>query len=350
MLISQVQLAGVGGFDDLSLFLDDPSGSTRRLVVLFGGEGTGKTSILAAIAATRPGRSLSQGSSNGFDEDGPFVAVAYSLGDDDPERPHVHTVVSRNARVPGEGDEAVLRRLREQAIFDRRASEGGFVLVAFSGARWFSRVPMMLTTPERTVLCHDTKREVVFDDPTRADLGQETKQVLAYSAVGSAVARVFPDASLARLDAFDTALREVLEVLLEDTGAAYLGPSPIRLEPSFGFGGRVVELDGLPRSLRHRVALGALTVRALAAAYPTRDPRDAEGVALVDDLEVEQDLRSQRALPGLLRRALPRVQWIVTTASPHVTMGCDVNEVVALRRMPGARAVQLYEGRAAVMH
>jgi predicted ATP-binding protein involved in virulence len=98
------------------------------------------------------------------------------------------------------------------------------------------------------------------------------------------------------------------------------------------------------------VALGALTVRALAAAYPTRDPSHAEGVVLVDDLEVEQDARAQQALPGLLRRALPRVQWIVTTASPAVTVGCEVNEVLALRRMPGAREVELHQGDAAVMH
>jgi hypothetical protein len=44
------------------------------------------------------------------------------------------------------------------------------------------------------------------------------------------------------------------------------------------------------------------------------------------------------------------VQWIVTTASPSVAVGCDVNEVMALRRMPGSRGVELHQGDAAMMH
>jgi hypothetical protein len=47
-------------------------------------------------------------------------------------------------------------------------------------------------------------------------------------------------------------------------------------------------------------------------------------------------------LPALLRRALPRVQWIVTTASPPVAAGCDVSEVMALRRMLGSTRVELH--------
>src|SRR5262249_18488436 len=134
------------------------------------------------------------------------------------------------------------------------------------------------------------------------------------------------------------------------SGASYLGTSPLRLEPIFDLGDREVELDDLPRSLRHRVAFGTLAVRALAAAYPHRDPRDAEGVVLLDDLEVQQDTRSLPALPSLLRRALPRVQWLVTTASPHVAAGCDASEVVALRRVPGSTRVELHQGIAAVVH
>ena len=145
-------------------------------------------------------------------------------------------------------------------------------------------------------------------------------------------------------------MRETLAVLLEDTGAAYLGVSPSRIEPIFAHDGREVELDDLPRSLRHRVAFGALTVRALAAGYPDRDPRDAEGVVLLDDLEAQQDPRAQAALPQLLRRALPRVQWIVTTASPVVATACEVDEVIALRRMPGSPQVELHHGLEAAVH
>jgi len=278
------------------------------------------------------------------------VVADWFLGDDDPPRPHPLRVVSANAKLDGERDDAALLRRREQAIFDRRAAESGFVLVPFSGARWFSRTPVMLTTPDRNVLRHDARASASFDDPTRADLARETKQVLSLAAISAALSRGSGRREATRAGLLDRAAREALEILLEGSGATYLGASPERLDPLFAFDGREVELDDLPRSLRHRVAFAALTLRALAAAYPGRDPRDGEGVVLLDDLELEQDPRAQRALPGLLRRALPRVQWIVTTASPSVAVGCDAHEVIALRRLPGSRRVVVHQGDAAVMH
>jgi hypothetical protein len=110
-----------------------------------------------------------------------------------------------------------------------------------------------------------------------------------------------------------------------------------------------VEFDDLPRSARHLVAFGALTLRALAAAYPDRDVREAEAVVLLDDIEVHQDIRRERPLSVILERALPRVQWIMTTASPAMTLGCDLAEVLALRRSSSGR-IELHEGREAVMH
>jgi len=350
LLLSQLHVAGVPNLDRLTLPFDDASGAPRRLVVLFGGEGVGKTSLLATVASTRPGHAVAQGAAIGEDPP-PLVVADWLLGDDDPTRPHPLRVVSPNAKLPGERDDAVLLRRREQALFDRRAGDGGFVLVAISGARWFSRTPVLLTTPERTVLRHDPRATTPFDDATRADLTRETKQILAFAAAAAALAAATPHGlGHARFRTLDRALRDAIGVLLEGSGAVYLGTSPLRLEPVFSMDARAVDLDDLPRSLRHRVAFAAIAVRALAAAYPDRDPREAEGVVLLDDLEVQQDSRALPALPGLLRRALPRVQWIVTTASPQVAAGCDASEVMALRRMPGSSRVELHQGLEAVVH
>ncbi len=366
MLLSQIQVSGIGDLEGVTLRLGDGSGGARRLAVLFGGEGVGKTSLLSAIASTRPGHAVALGSGAGPRGEGgpPCAAASFLLGDDDPARPHPLLVVSPNARLAGERDDAVLLRRREQALFDKRAAEGGFVLVAVSGARWFSRTPVLLTAPDRTLLRHDPRAAVTFDDATRADLTRETKQILSYAALSSALAlgalgdahrrEVPPTVAEAtdriRFVALDGALRKTLEVLLEDTGAVYLGASPRTLEPVFSYEDRDVDLDDLPRSVRHRVSFGAIAVRALAAAHPGKDPREAEGIVLLDDLEVQQDPRALPALPSLLRRALPRVQWIVTTASPHVAAGCEVSEVVALRRMPGSPRVELHEGTEAIVH
>jgi hypothetical protein len=337
--------------------------------VLFGAEGVGKTAILSAIASTRPGHAVALGPAPRVDEGAPpegarpppFAAASYVLGDDDPGRPHPLVVVSPNAKLLGERDDALVLRRREQALFDRRAAEGGFAFLSFSGARWFSRAPVVLANVERGLLRHDARVAPSFDDATRADLTRETKQVLAFSAVAAALVEgsrgarpgeVTVEEALEkdRLLALDTAVREVLAVLLADSGAAYLGASERSLEPVFAWEDREVDLDDLPRSLRHRIAFGVLTVRALSAAYPRRDPRTAEGVVLLDDLEIHQDPRTLPALPALLRRALPRVQWIVGTSSPLIAAGCEAGEVLALRRMPGSPRVELHQGPAAVVH
>jgi hypothetical protein len=354
MLLSHVRLAGIGPFEDLSIPFVDAEGAPRRLVVLFGGQGVGKTSILAAIASTRPGHAVAQLGARPAGAPPAFAVADWTLSDDDPARPHPLRVVSPNAALEEREDAAILRR-REQTLFDRRAAEGGFVLVTFSGARWFSRTPVLLTTPERSILRYDVRATASFEDATRADLTRETKQVLSYVSVAAALSRRDggepPSGPLHRFAALDQSLHRVLSALLAGAGCSYLGVDPVRLEPLFEtMDRRVVELDDLPKSARHLAAFGALTVRALAAAYPGRDVQEAEGVVLLDDAEAHMDLSLQRSLAGLLREALPRVQWIVTTSSPAVTLGCDIAEVLALRRAQSSGRVELYDGPSAVVH
>ena len=97
--------------------------------------------------------------------------------------------------------------------------------------------------------------------------------------------------------------------------------------------GRVVPFDALPRAARHLLAVGVIPLRALFAAYPRSDaPREHEGVVAIDDVEVQQDPSFLRGMIPLLRRALPNVQWLLSTASTQLALACEAGEVVALRR------------------
>jgi hypothetical protein len=351
-----VRVVGLGPFDDMTIHLSDATGAPRRCVAVLGSGGVGRTSLLSAIASTRPGFAVPQLRPKTAVDRPSFVVTEWALGDDDPARPHALRVASPNAQLEGPDDEQMLRK-REQALFDKRAQEGGHVLVAFSGARWFSRAPILLSSPERTVGRYDVRTTSAFDDATRADLARETKQALAYASIGAALSKDGAD-----LVGFDRALRAVVGALAPATRFTYLGADPRTLEPLFAsehdvgeFPGRAdsshpLTFDELPSSARHLIAFGALTTRALFAAYPGRDPRAGEAVVLIDDIELHQDAIAQRLLLPALRDALPRVQWIVTTASPTVTSGCDASEVLALRRTPEAQGVQLYEGHLAVVH
>jgi hypothetical protein len=354
MRLVSLRLRNVGVFDDTTVALVDEIGGEaqppRPVTVLFGADGIGKTTLLGALSATRPGYALpptpharAAGVAPKPADEPTYVVTEWLLGEDDPERPHPLVVASPTAVLEGEATDAAIVRRREQGLFDRRAqNEGGFVFVGFSGARWFSRTANMLSVPERSILRYDVRHAASFDDPTRADLTRETKQVLAYAAIARALGG--QRAEYVHLERFDAAVRAVVDVMLEPFGFRYAGVSPLSLEPEArDASGRIVGYDALPRAARHLVAFGALSLRALFAAYPhSDDPREREGVVAIDDVEAQQDPSMLRGLVPLLRRALPNVQWILTTSSTLLANACAPGEVVALRRTE--KSIEVEEG------
>ncbi len=351
MQISRVRVVGVGPIEDLAFRFADEGGRSRATTVIVGGAGVGKTSLLSSIASTRPGLAVLQHRSADRIS---YVTAEWLTGDDDAARPHALSVITPNAPVVDDDSDAAQRR-REQSAYDRRAAEGGFVLVALSGARWFSKSSVLLSAPDRSLGRYDVRSPAHFDDATRADLARETKQILSYASIGAALSArcVVKPGTAERVDAFDRALREAVSPLVELAGYTYIGADPFTLEPSFvGPDERSLSFDDLPTSVRHLVSFVALPLRALFAAYPARarELRASEGVVLIDDVETHQDVSVQRALLPALRCALPRVQWIVTTSSAEIAQGCEASEVLALRRMPSSDRVELYEGELAVVH
>jgi hypothetical protein len=354
MYLLRAELHGIGPFDHLELPFTDEHDAPRRLVVIHGGAGTGKTHILAALASTRPGHALAQasrGEARGAEHPAPaWAATDWWLGQDDPERPHPLRVVSPNVKLAG-SDETELTRRREQALFERLAGEGGFVFASFSGARWFSRQPIAVSAPSRTLARYDVKQAAALDDASRSDLARETKQALAYAEVAAALARRRAAPDDLQLDALGTSMLAVVKALVSLTGCDYLGLDPLSWEPMFTTSdGQPCAFDALPTRTRHLVAFGALTVRALWAAYPDRDPRIAEGVVVIDEADLHQDAATALRLPQALRRALPGVQWILTTHSPQLASAVSPSEVLALRRVSGEGRIELYAGPGAVTH
>jgi hypothetical protein len=351
MRLGAIELYGIGSLSGVRIALGE---EPRAMTVLFGADGVGKTTVLSSIATTRPGHALPiiPRRHRGDEEaprEIPFALADWILGDDDPERPHPLRVMSPNAQI--QDDENALRR-REQALFDKRAQErGGYAFAAFSGARWFSRTPVMLATPERTVVRYDVRASASFDDASRADLTRETKQVLSYAGIGKALEHDPSD-----LGALDAALREVAQIALAPFHADYEGVHPKTLEPMFSHEGRDAIFEELPRGARHLVAIVIGSLRALHGAYSphadanARPIREREGVVVIDDLEAQQDAALLQHIPAVLKAALPRVQWIVATSAAPVTLGCERGEVIALRREPDEGRVVVHEGAFAVLH
>jgi predicted ATP-binding protein involved in virulence len=182
------------------------------------------------------------------------------------------------------------------------------------------------------------------------DLARDTKQALAYAALAAALAEsgaaTSPDPRI-----FAEAMMEAVGVLVSLAGFQYRGIDPRSLEPVFvTTSGRLLSFDGLPTRARHLVAFAALTTRVLWAAYPGTDPRAAEAVVAIDEVDLHQDPGVQGHLVPALRRALPRVQWLLTTTSPAVAASCEAREVLALRRLPDGERIELYVGDQARTH
>jgi hypothetical protein len=354
MYLLRAELHGVGPFDHLELSFIDEQEQPRRMNLIHGGGGVGKTSLLAAIGTSRPGHATAQqprpDQPKSADGSATSWAVAeWLLGQDDPERPHPLKVASPNVKLGGP-EERELTRRREQALFDRVAGEGGFAFLSIAATRWFSRQPIAISAPSRGVARYDVKQSAGLDDATRSDLSRDTKQALAYAEIGSALVERRPLEGEIRLDVLGPAMLKVVDRLVSLTGFSYLGLDAITWEPMFrGTDTARLPFDALPTRARHLVAFAALTVRTLWAAYPDRDPRIAEGVVLIDEVDLHQDAAVAVKLPAALRAALPSVQWILTTHSPVLASGAAPGEVLALRAGVEGR-VELHAGPSATTH
>jgi hypothetical protein len=347
MHLLRLRMTRQGPFDDLDLSFCE-QGEPRLVTVIHGGGGVGKTTLLSAIASTRPGNAVvSSGFARERDEAGVTICD-FQLGQDDPDRPHSLIVASPNARVFEEDERESLRR-REQALFDRVAREAGFAFVAFPATRWFSRQPIAIVGSGRGLGRYDVRAPITLDDPTRGDLARETKQCLAYAAITRALRQ--DEHWGVRSERLAGAMQHAVDALVGLTGLRWAGLDPSTLEPIFsGAGQRTVSFDGLPTRARHLVAFAALTVRVLWAACPARDPLESEGIATIDEVDLHQDNSVLSQLVPAFRRALPAVQWVFTTTSPLVASSCDVSNVIALRQRSEHASVELYTGELARTH
>jgi len=354
MKLLQAVLVGVGPFEKLVLPFADEAGEARPMTVIHGAGGVGKSSVLAALASTRPGHCVVQPSRSDAQESAPqpFAACDWTLGQDEPLRPHPLSIVSPNARLSVTDEQEALRR-REQALFDRLAGEGGFAFLAIPSTRWFSRQPIAISAPARTVARYDVRAGAATDDATRSDLARETKQALAYAAISSALSlrTTVPPRGERSFELLAAAMHSSLDILLSLVGCAYRGIDPFSFEPMFSVHGseQASPFDALPTRARHLAAFAALSVRTLWAAYPDHDPRESEGVIAIDDVDLHQDSQVQQQLLHALREALPGVQWILTTTSSVLASSADARAVLALRSLPEGR-VRVFAGDQARTH
>lgn len=126
-------------------------------------------------------------------------------------------------------------------------------------------------------------------------------------------------------------LKRLLSVILEDTALA-IAPSKETL--SFLVDGALVDAAELPDGFRATIAWLADLCAAWCAKAPyeaeSGDPTQIRAIVLIDEIDLHLHPSLQRVLVPRLRKALPNVQWIVTTHSPLVLSSFDKSELVLL--------------------
>jgi|GEM_PF-1218269 len=105
-------------------------------------------------------------------------------------------------------------------------------------------------------------------------------------------------------------------------------------------------LDQLSDGERNLIALTGELARRMAVASPrSDDPRQLEGVVLIDEIEQHIHPGLQREILPRLRSAFPNVQFIVSTHSPQVLSTAPRDAIVAVDNFAARRLAQGAEGR-----
>lgn len=349
MYLERLSVVRFGPFDELTIELLDRELQPRPMTIVWGEGGMGKTTLLAALACTRPGNLVQPRGLFRRPGGESWVCADWRIGEQEPATSHSLRWVTPNAGPGAPSLEVADKRM--QTVIDRRAASGrGHVFVALPGHRQFPPASLGLIDPARTLLQYDVRTAGLTVDSTRPELARACKQAISYAGIVAALAgNKRGEGSDPRF--LGSAMHEAVNTMVGLTDHEYIGVDPLSLEPRFRTpGGTTVGFEALPTQLRHLISFVALPTRALWAAFGGRDPRESTGVVAIDDAQL---LLSDSVLLDLLpalRRALPRVQWFLTTNSPTLAACCDRDELVTLRRLPSSDRVESFTGDLARNH
>lgn len=342
MRVKRLQLTNYRGFASLDLDLDHP------LTVLVGANGSGKSSILGAIALAHGSVLEAQaenaivtdpepqdlrageeyGRVEGFfrqDSVGYSGRLELSQTNEPPFRRSAQNITPQLSRSPTflvllETD----RGLQTSEVKERPPSltvrADSF---RHSSVRWDAEdrcITLFWPGFERFV--HWFKEREDVENERRVASSDLTIQDPQLRAVREAVGELMPGFSKLRIQR---------------------SPRPVMVVTKAG---TQLRLDQLSDGERNLIAMTGELARRMAIAAPeSESPREIEGVVLIDEIEQHLHPGLQREVLPRLRRAFPNIQFIVTTHSPQVLSTAPRDAIVAVDNFTARRLTQGAEGR-----
>lgn len=315
LTLERLVVTGFKNIAGLDLDLAAESKLGGRWTCLAGINGSGKTSVLQAIALALLGDKLAEQLGS--------VRLARMVRSGDHATGLAHIVATvrvgaelRTLGVPlcGEGIDsdalAAVPEIREmRALWDKRARRG--ILAAYGASRNLSEY---LDNRHESLHLEVQRQMTLFDPQAR---------------VARAGLLLAEDPRAAPVI---VTLRRVLEAVLAGLSVAV---APEERTLRFAIDGAVLPVSALPDGFRSTVAwLGDLCAlwheKALPEDVGDGDPARIHGIVLIDEIDLHLHPSLQRVLVPRLRAAMPRVQWIVTTHSPLVLASFDRSEIKML--------------------
>jgi len=317
--IERVELWNIRCFDELTVDLQSGSRLGGRWTCLAGINGSGKTAVLEAISLVLLGARLATDLGSGR-----LKRLRRRVGG-----------VTQDSRIRATlmegGDKRVVELSLKEAMIDPIAQTGTGEVAGDFWARQYQRVLLSFGATRNLSGASPHNPERVDVEVLRQLSLFEPHSQLAYAQTMYGKLKV-------------TAL--FWELLKNLVGSVF--PGELEVVMQGGRGGRVwfamnddlIEPQDLPDGYRSSVAwmtdLCATWVLKSPPGALDADPTRIDAVVLIDEIDLHLHPSLQRRIVPSLRKALPRVQWIVTTHSPMVISSFASEEIVILdREEPG---------------
>ena len=318
LVIEELTLVNFKGFERLSLSFAGESSLPGNWTCIAGINGSGKTSVLQALCLVLLGRRSA--SELGAERLARMIRPTARGGTG--VRAEIRAVVRDGATL----HDLVLpldeRGIDEKALYSSRG--GG------SAEHVWARLEN-----ELLVAYGATRNVSEYLDTRNANLSPRVRRQMTLFDPLTQVAGV--EALLSGGPTWQAALRTLCKILDVVLDANELGVQAALVDGRLRFVSARSELNvvDLPDGFRSLVAwLGDLCVAWHESTGTDAEvaPSEIRGTVLLDEIDLHLHASLQRTIVPALRRALPNVQWIVSTHSPLILSSFDRHELVLLDR------------------